>query len=51
MKEVWYALRYGKWSCGWERWEGKPRFSLSRHYYDGTFVVFHAGPAWIELFY
>lgn len=44
-----YALWYGTWSCGLERWKGKPRFGLFHFWYDGVHYAFHLGPLWIEL--
>ena len=50
MKEVYYAIRYGKWLCGYEKWEGKPRFMFLRIYYDGWHYAFHIGKFWIECY-
>ena len=48
MRAFYYALRYGDWVCGWERWEGKPWLSISHHYYDGDIYVLHIGWLYVE---
>lgn len=48
---LWAAMRWGDWYCGWELWEGKPRFGLFHLYYDGWRLCFHAGPLYLEVDY
>jgi len=48
MKELWIALRYGRWSCGWGQWPGKPQFAFVRVWYDCQRNALHIGPLWIE---
>ena len=51
MKQLYYILRYGEWSCGWESYERKPTFGLFKEYYDGTYITFHLYKLWIGVYY
>lgn len=42
---------YGEWSCGCERYAGKPRFGPRYAYYDGHHLAFHLGPLWVGVDY
>lgn len=44
-------LYYGKWSFGYEYWNGKPKLYVGRAYYDGWLYVLHLGKLWIECDY
>ena len=28
LTHIYWAIRYGKWYCGWEQWEGKPQWGF-----------------------
>jgi hypothetical protein len=45
------AMRYGKWSCGFEQWEGKPQFDFAYFYYDGHHYCLHIWKFWVEIEY
>lgn len=51
MKRLYYMLRYGEWSMGWESYPDKPMFGLYREYYDGDYITFHCYKLWIVLYY
>jgi hypothetical protein len=49
LKEFAEAVWYGKWSCGWEMWEGKPKLGAFRVFWDGQYhYCLHIGPLWVE---
>ena len=43
------TARHGTYSCGWGRWQGKPRLGLVYCWYDGPHYCLHIGPLWIEV--
>jgi hypothetical protein len=49
MKAFLLTCWHGKWSCGWEQWDGKPQFEFFSTYYDGLIYCLHIGPLWIEV--
>lgn len=46
-----HAVRYGKWYCGWEMWDGKPLFGFTYTYYDGNFAALHLYKFYLEVHY
>lgn len=50
-KHVYWALRYGEWSVGWENYKDKPKFGVFFMYYDGHHCALHFGPGWISVYY
>lgn len=51
IKNFFYILLFGKWSCGYEYWNGKPKLEFVKEYYDGWHYVLHIGSLWIEIDY
>lgn len=54
-KHIWFAVRYGEWSAGWDRqWGSKPDepfFYLSALYYDGNHCYLRVGFFWCGVTY
>lgn len=50
-KHIYWALRYGEWSWGWEMYPEKPQFGIFYTYYDGNIACFHLYKLWIEVEY
>lgn len=51
VKHIYWALRYGEWSVGWENYKNKPMFGVVTCYYDGNHCCFHVGPGWLSVHY
>lgn len=51
MKQLYYTLRYGEWSWGWEMYDGKPMIGFYRGYYDGDWYCLHLYKLWIGVHY
>ena len=50
-KHIYWAIRYGYWSTGWESYDGKPMFGFYYCYYDGYQVAFHLYKLYISVSY
>ena len=48
---VYFAIRYGEWSWGWEMYDNKPMFGFFHEYYDGNYSGFHCYKLWISVIY
>jgi len=51
IKHVYYAIFYGDWECGYELYEGKPKFGFFKCYYDGNHAALHVYNLWISVTY
>jgi hypothetical protein len=51
LHHLYYAIRYGEWSCGWEMYENKPPFGIYHTYYDGDHMTFHCYKLWVNVSY
>jgi len=49
VRHIYWALRYGEWSAGWEMYKGKPMIGVYLCYYDGHHCCLHAGPGWLAV--
>ena len=41
----------GDWSCGFERWNGKPNFYIGSTWYDAPIFTFHLFSFWVSCDY
>lgn len=49
---LYYSIKYSKdWSCGYEYWEGKPKWCISADYYDGWHWCIHIGKFYLSASY
>ena len=51
LQHIYWALRYGKWYCGWEQWEDKPQLGFYHGWFDGNHAVVHIYKLWIGVEY
>ena len=51
LTHIYWAIRYGKWYCGWEQWEDKPQWGFYHDWFDGNHAVVHIYKLWIGVEY
>ena len=54
-RHVWFAVRHGDWSMGWDRFwgdqQGEPFICLQRMYYSGDHCYLRVGHFWFGVTY